>query len=46
LTDYRKYDTKTINPLAMSKKISSFFAAENYCKYNRNISKRLSKRLV
>jgi len=38
LTDYRKYTGKTINPLATSTKISSLVAAENYCKWNRNIS--------
>jgi len=38
LTDYRKYTTKTINPLAISTKISSLAATENYCKWNRNIS--------
>jgi len=37
LTDYRKYSTKTINPLAISTKISSLVATENYCKWNRNI---------
>jgi len=37
LTDYRKYTTKAIEPLAISTKISSFFATENYCKWNRNI---------
>jgi len=37
LTDYRKYTTKTINPLAISTKISSLVATENYCKRNRNI---------
>jgi len=30
----------------MPKKISSFVATENYCKWNRNILKRLSKRVV
>jgi len=37
LTDYRKYATKTINPIAISTKISSLVATENYCKWNRNI---------
>jgi len=37
LTDYRKYATKKINPSAISTKISSLVAAENYCKWNRNI---------
>jgi len=37
LTDYRKYATKTINPLAISTKVSSLVATENYCKWNRNI---------
>jgi len=37
LIDYRKYTTKTINPLATSTKISSLVATENYCKWNRNI---------
>ena len=37
LTDYRKYTTKTINPSAISTKISSRVAAVNYCKWNRNI---------
>jgi len=29
LADYRKYTTKTINPLAISTKISSMVATEN-----------------
>jgi len=37
LTDYRKYTTKTINPLTISTKVSSLAATENYCKWNRNI---------
>jgi len=37
LTDYGKYTTKTINPLAISTKISSLVATENYCKWNKNI---------
>jgi len=37
LTDYWKYTTQTINPLANSTKISSLAATENYCKWNRNI---------
>jgi len=37
LTDYWKYATKTINSLAISTKISSLVATENYCKWNRNI---------
>jgi len=37
MTDYRKYTTKTVNPLAISTKISSLVAIENYCKWNRNI---------
>jgi len=37
LTYYRKYTTKTINPLAISTKISSLVATENYCNRNRNI---------
>jgi len=37
LTDCRKYTTKTINPLAISTKISSLVATENYCKWLRNI---------
>jgi len=36
MTGYRKYTTKTINPLAISTKTSSFVATENYCKWNRN----------
>jgi len=37
LADYRKYTLKKINPLAISTKISSLVATENYCKRNRNI---------
>jgi len=37
LTDYRKYTTKTIHPLAVSTKISPLVATENHCKWNRNI---------
>jgi len=37
LTDCRKYTTKAIKPLPISTKISSLFATENYCKWNRNI---------
>jgi len=37
LIDYRKYTTKTINPLAISTKVSSLVATENHCKWNRNI---------
>jgi len=37
LTDYRKYTTKTIIPFAVSTKIFSLVATENYCKWNRNI---------
>jgi len=38
VTDYQKYTTKTINPVAISTKISSLVATEIYCKWNRNIS--------
>jgi len=37
LTDYQKYTTKTINPLATSTKISSLVATQYYWKWNRNI---------
>jgi len=37
LADYRKHTLKTINPLALSTKISSLVTTENYCKCNRNI---------
>jgi len=37
LTYYRIYTTKTIDPLAISTKISSLVATENYYKWNRNV---------
>jgi len=37
LADYQKYTTKPINPSAISTKISSLVATENYCEWNRNI---------
>jgi len=37
LADYQNYTTKTINPLAISTKVSSLATTENYSKWNRNI---------